>query len=85
MANPVRILPDLSAMQAEIAKLKAENEALKAKKAKGISLKVSDKGALSVYGIGRFPVTLYRSQWLKVLDAAEDIRKLALTLPEKGE
>ena len=85
MANPVRILPDLSAMQAEIARLKAENEALKVKKAGGISLKVSDKGALSVYGIGRFPVTLYRSQWLKVLDAAEDIRKLALTLPEKDQ
>ena len=85
MAQPVRILPDLSAMQAELAKLRAENDALKARKEKGITIKVSEKGALCVYGIGRFPVSLYRSQWLKVLDAAEDIRKLALTLPEKDQ
>ena len=36
--------------------------------------KVSDKGAISVYGMGRFPVTLYQEQWLKLLDMAEDIR-----------
>jgi ribosome-interacting GTPase 1 len=61
-------------LKAELAKLKAENEALKARTSKGLSLKVSEKGAVSVYGMGRFPVTLYKEQWLKLLDMAEDIR-----------
>ena len=39
-----------------------------------MSLKVSEKGALSVYGLGRFPVTLYREQWEKLLGLADDIR-----------
>jgi ribosome-interacting GTPase 1 len=61
-------------LKAELAKLKAENEALKARTSKGISLKVSEKGAVSVYGMGRFPVTLYKEQWLKILEMAEEIR-----------
>jgi hypothetical protein len=39
-----------------------------------VSLKVSEKGGVSVYGLGRFPVTLYRDQWTKLLDMADDIR-----------
>jgi ribosome-interacting GTPase 1 len=62
-------------LKAELAKLKAENEALKARSSRGISLKVSEKGAVSVYGMGRFPVTLYKEQWLKLLDMHEDIRR----------
>ncbi len=64
-------------MKEEIARLKAENEALKAKSnSKGtLSMKVSEKGALSIYGMGRFPVTLYKEQWLKLLGIAEDIKK----------
>ena len=61
-------------MKAELEKLKAENAALKARGAKGISMKVSEKGAVSVYGLGRFPVTLYQEQWLKLLEMADDIR-----------
>ena len=62
-------------MQAEIERLKAENENLK-KPARGIlALKVSEKGALSVYGMGRFPVTLYREQWEKLLGMSEQIRE----------
>ena len=38
-------------------------------------MKVSEKGALSLYGMGRFPVTLYKEQWLKLLEVSEDIRK----------
>ena len=53
----------------------AENEALKTQREKGLTLKVSQKGAVSVYGLGRFPVTLYMEQWIKVLDMADDIRK----------
>jgi hypothetical protein len=64
-------------LKAEIERLKAENEALKTKKgAKGtLSMKVSEKGALSVYGMGRFPVTLYKEQWIKLLGIADDIKK----------
>ena len=61
-------------MKAELERLRAENEALKRRSAKGTTLKISEKGAVSVYGLGRFPVTLYQEQWLKLLDMAEDIR-----------
>jgi hypothetical protein len=61
-------------LKAELERLKAENEALKARGSKGVSLKVSEKGGVSVYGLGRFPVTLYQEQWLKLLDLADDIR-----------
>ncbi|HEV3029822.1 MAG TPA: hypothetical protein VG457_19740, partial [Planctomycetota bacterium] len=55
-------------------RLKAENENLKARGSRGISLKVSEKGGVSVYGLGRFPVTLYKEQWVKLLDMSDDIR-----------
>lgn len=61
-------------LKAELERLKAENAALKARGGKGISMKVSEKGAVSVYGLGRFPVTLYQEQWTKLLDIADDIR-----------
>jgi hypothetical protein len=61
-------------MKAELERLRAENEALKKTSAKGLSLKVSEKGGVSVYGLGRFPVTLYKEQWFKLLDRVEDIR-----------
>ncbi len=62
------------ALQAEVERLKAENAALKAQTTRGVSLKVSEKGGVSVYGLGRFPVTLYKEQWAKLLDMANDIR-----------
>ncbi len=61
-------------VQAELAQLKAENERLKREQASPLSLKVSQKGALSVYGLGRFPVTLYKEQWTRLLEHTEDIR-----------
>jgi hypothetical protein len=67
-------MPTEDELKAELEKLKAENAALKARGAKGVSMKVSEKGGLSVYGLGRFPVTLYQEQWLKLLDMADDIR-----------
>lgn len=58
----------------ELARLRAENESLKKKKGGGeLSFKVSQKGAVSVYGMGRFPVTLYKEQWLRLLDRKDDI------------
>ncbi len=63
-------------LQAEIERLRAENENLKKPASRGqMSLKVSEKGALSVYGLGRFPVTLYREQWEKLLGMADQIRQ----------
>jgi hypothetical protein len=61
-------------LKAELERLRAENEALKARGGRSVALRVSEKGGVSVYGLGRFPVTLYKEQWLKLLDMAEDIR-----------
>ncbi len=62
-------------LQAEIERLRSENERLKRPARGQMSLRVSEKGALSVYGLGRFPVTLYREQWEKLLGMGEDIRQ----------
>jgi hypothetical protein len=64
-------------LKAEIERLKAENENLKNKQSTegSLSMKVSEKGALSIYGMGRFPVTLYKEQWLKLLGIADQIKK----------
>ena len=67
-------MPNEDELKAELEKLKAENAALKSRGSRGVSLKVSEKGAVSVYGLGRFPVTLYMEQWLRLLDLADDIR-----------
>jgi hypothetical protein len=61
-------------LRAELERLKRENEALKKGASKGVSMKVSEKGGLSIYGLGRFPVTLYKEQWVKLLDMSEEIR-----------
>lgn len=61
-------------IQAEIERLRAENTALKTRSSTGLSLKVSAKGGVSVYGLGRFPVTLYKEQWEKLLAITDDIR-----------
>ena len=61
-------------MQAELERLRAENERLKKSGSSKLAMKVSEKGALSVYGMGRFPVTLYKEQWLRLLAMADDIR-----------
>jgi hypothetical protein len=58
----------------ELERLRAENARLKSTARRGVSLKVSEKGGVSVYGLGRFPVTLYKEQWTKLLDMADDIR-----------
>lgn len=62
-----------SEMKAELERLRAENAKLKTKDKGGITLKVSEKGAVSLYGMGRFPVTLYKEQWLRLLANATEI------------
>ena len=61
-------------LKGELERLRSENAALKKGTASGVRMKVSEKGAVSVYGMGRFPVTLYKEQWLRLLDMANDIR-----------
>jgi len=60
-------------MKQELERLRAENQALKKTSSKGLSMKISEKGGLSIYGLGRFPVTLYKEQWKKLLDLKEEI------------
>ncbi len=62
-------------LQKELERLRAENEALKvSRRAGALTFKVSEKGAVSVYGLGRFPVTLYQEQWEKLLGMTEELR-----------
>jgi len=61
-------------VEAELARLRAENAALKNRERRAGTLRVSDKGGVSVYGLGRFPVTLYKEQWLRLLGMADEIR-----------
>jgi hypothetical protein len=61
-------------LKAELERLRAENSKLKQRGSRGVSMKVSEKGGVSIYGLGRFPVTLYKEQWEKLLDMADDIR-----------
>ena len=66
-------------LKTELERLRNENAALKKGAATGITMKVSEKGALSIYGMGRFPVTLYKEQWLKLLGMSDDIRAFIAT------
>jgi hypothetical protein len=70
-------------LKAEVERLRSENDALKRGAARGISLKVSEKGGVSLYGIGIFPTTLYKEQWTKILDMADEIR--AFIAAHEGE
>ena len=72
-------------LRAELDRLRRENEALKQGAPKGVSLKVSEKGGVSVYGLGRFPITLYKEQWARLLAMADEIRAFIETLPASLE
>jgi len=61
-------------MQAELARLRAENESLKATRSRETRLQVSQKGAVSLYGIRRFPITFYADEWDTVLGMTDEIR-----------
>jgi len=61
--------PSYEELKAKVADLEKQNAP------KAIEFKVSEKGGVSVYGLGRFPVTLYYEQWTRLLDAAPVLRK----------
>ena len=61
-------------LKAELEQLRKENAAFTKEFASGIRFKVSEKGAVSVYGLRRSPVSLYIDQWLKLLDRSSEIR-----------
>jgi hypothetical protein len=61
-------------LKAELERLRKENEALKKGAPAHVRMKVSEKGAVSVYGMGRFPVTLYKEQWMRLLNMSDEIR-----------
>jgi hypothetical protein len=83
------ILPvssEIDANLAELVRLRTENAELRAataKKQKPLSCTVSPKGALSVYGIGRFPVTLYANQWVRLLGASDAIKEFLVANQDK--
>lgn len=70
-------------LAAELEKLKAENASLKKARNAGITYKVSQKGAVSVYGLGRFPVTLYKEQWERLLGSADQLKAFIADNAEK--
>ena len=76
-------------VHAELERLQRENEELRARAGNGTFLKVAKSGGVSVYGLGRYPVTLYQEQWLRLLTMADDIKQFiqqhAGELKKKGE
>ena len=68
--NMELLLAQIQALTAENASLKANSQAKKA----GSKIRVSEKGAVSVYGLGRFPITLYQSQWVKLFGMIEEVK-----------
>ena len=86
MTETKTVLPDL---QAELEALRAENARLKAAKTSPVTFKVTDKGGVSMYGLGRFPVTLYLSQWEKLIDNIDKLGEFLVEhageLSVKGE
>ncbi len=77
VSSPGPATPDFSDLQAQLDALKAENEAMKvaaASKPKTMSMKVSEKGGVSVYGLGRFPVTLYVQQWERLFSIVDEVK-----------
>lgn len=76
-------------LRAQLEKLKAENESLKASATKELRLQVSAKGGVSLYGLRRFPATFYSDEWEKILSMADEIRAFlqahAGELKKKGE
>lgn len=74
LTPPVVESPEIVALKAQLAAVLEQNKALKDLRFKGVTMKASEKGALSLYGVGRFPATFYASQWESMLAAAKEIQ-----------
>jgi len=61
-------------LQAELERLRAENETLKTRATRELRLQVSQKGGVSLYGIRRFPITFYADEWDRILGMANEVR-----------
>jgi hypothetical protein len=67
--------PTNADLMAQLEALKAENQRLRETKHKALSFKASEKGCLSCYGLGRFPISLYKSQWIRLIQAVDQIKQ----------
>lgn len=89
MTEPATATPgvavDTAALLAEIARLKAENEALKVEHRPRISFKVSERGAISVYGLGAYPQTLYKEQWEALFGVIPELREFITAADKAGK
>ena len=83
--DPSKVDASIKAMVQQLLTLEDQNKALAAKGAKALTVKRTEKGGASVYGLGRFPVTLYREQWERLLGAKDEIMAVVETLPTKAE
>jgi hypothetical protein len=63
--------PSYEDLKARVAELEKQAGGRRAGK---LEFKIGEKGGVSVYGLGRFPVTLYYEQWIRLLDNAEELR-----------
>jgi hypothetical protein len=64
--------PSYEELKAKVAELEKQTQG---RRRGSLDFKVSEKGGVSVYGLGRFPVTLYYEQWTRLLDQADQIRE----------
>ena len=83
--DPTKVDASIKAMVQQLLTLEDQNKALTAKGVKALTVKRTEKGGASVYGLGRFPVTLYREQWERLLAAKDEIMAVVETLPTKAE
>jgi hypothetical protein len=70
--------PTYEELKAQLAELQNKQQ-----RSGNMNFKVSDKGGVSVYGLGRFPVTLYYEQWIRLLDKAQELREFLEANKEK--
>ena len=74
--------PTYEELKAKLAQLEKEKEG---RRSGALEFRVGEKGGVSVYGLGRFPVTLYYEQWIRLLDAGPDLRKFLDSAKSDGK
>jgi hypothetical protein len=81
--NTTQVNPMTQAERDELNRLREENQKLKQAKTVSHGMKITAKGGLSIYGFGRWPVTLYKSQWLALFERIEEIRAFIVANSDK--